>query len=212
MARPTARLGSSLTHARGATKPLPVRWRSRHIAADCMEIVSTCGAMWRHRCALLAGPTTMRGYAASPTCPTNGSRSALFGSGLTSNRCQMLRWPGLMPSTVCCAVRPGGKPHSPHCCSPVYSTQDRHTKRETCCPIWGLKLHVLEQGWRNCMLRIFCYFHFIVEVLVSAGVTLIDVLLRCAAVAFCCVVPSLSFVLFVYFNVSATTIPQRNKT
>ena len=109
MARPTARLGSSLTHARGATKPLPVRWRSRHIAADCMEIVSTCGAMWRHRCALLAGPTTMRGYAASPTCPTNGSRSALFGSGLTSNRCQMLRWPGLMPSTVCCAARPGGR-------------------------------------------------------------------------------------------------------
>ena len=50
------------------------------------------------------------------------------------------------------------------------------------------------------MLRIFCYFHFKVEVSVSAGVTLIDVLLRCAAVAFCCVVPSLSFVLFVLFS------------
>ena len=61
------------------------------------------------------------------------------------------------------------------------------------------------------MLRIFCYFHFKVEVFVSAGVTLIDVLLRCAAVAFCCVVPSLSSVLFVLFPLSATTIPQRKK-
>ena len=58
-------------------------------------------------------PTAWRSSRAAALCGVIGvpclrdrlPRSALFGSGLTSNRCQKLRWPGL----VCCAARPGGR-------------------------------------------------------------------------------------------------------